>query len=122
MLRPNSHFGPDRLQTKTARYDQVEAIAMAPHDGIGTFGWATLGELKASLPATVQDLIASYSGSNPIPLSSGRLIDVAMTLIFAALFGVSRWKGREPTSKELLERLFPPKKSRKKNSDDVVII
>lgn len=98
---------PDDITTKPVRRDQLEAIAMAPHDGIGGFGWASLGGLVASLPATFQDIWASYISKHAVALPPGRLVDVVVTAVFAAAFVLSFFKQKGATSAQLLAKIFP---------------
>jgi hypothetical protein len=106
---PTEELPPDAVRTKRCTYDQVRAIAMAPRDGIGGFGWAALGGLAASLPATVQDIWASYISEHPVALPPGRLVDIIVTAAFLVAFLISRFGPREANSKKLLAKLFPDK-------------
>jgi hypothetical protein len=105
---PTEVLPPDPLVVKQVSYDQVRAIAMAPRDGIGGFGWAALGGLAASLPATAQDIWASYISQHAVALPPGRLVDILVTAGFAVAFAISRFK-TEATSTVLLKKLFPEK-------------
>lgn len=119
---PIEELEADVLRVKKVHYDQVRAIAMAPKDGIGTFGWTTLGGLIASLPATAQDIWASYISKHPVALPPGRLIDILISVGFFVALCVSVFRPKEATSSELLSKLFPEKISADSFNADVVVM
>jgi hypothetical protein len=91
------------LQVAWVTKERLEKLAQARRNGLGDFGWATLGGFVASLPAAIHDLADAYGGEHPAGLTAWRLIDVAIAIGFFAAFAVSFFieRDREPARKVL---------------------
>ena len=96
----------DPLKTKKIHFDQVRAIAMAPHSKLGSLGWAAVTGVIGSLPGAVRNVHVALTRSPPT-IDLWDTVNLLLCVFFVGLgvFAVINQRGH--TSEELLYELFP---------------
>lgn len=97
--------------------ERLAMLATARRNRIGDSTWAAVSGFAASLPASVHDLIDAYSGTNPPGLSAGRLVDVAICVLFLGFFFMSLFRERGQCAADLLEEILDPEAPKKRAAE-----
>ena len=96
----------DAIKTKKIHFDQVRAIAMAPHDRLGALGWSAVSGFAAALPGAYSDIQEAYK-TNPPALLLSHSVNLLIVAFFLGLgvFAIVSHRGR--MADDLLFELFP---------------